>query len=285
VRVIAGLPGRSRIFRLTQVLITTAVSRIWITDAYFLTPPTMYEALLAAARDGIDVRVLLPGRSDLPVIAWMGRAGFLGLLEAGVRVFEWDGPMLHAKTTVVDGKSSRIGSSNLNLASLLANWELDVVVEDSRFGAAMEQQFLRDLGQATELVLKSTRLRTRIQRADVATQPDSEPQPRRRAAIRPRPGRTVARAGALVLGVALRRSYGQSAVTVSMAATVGLLGLSAVAFFYPTAVGLVLSVVLLWLGAGSLLRVLSELWAGHHHRRRRRRQAANTQGVERMGDG
>jgi cardiolipin synthase len=278
VRVVAGLPGRSRIYRLTQVLITNAMSRIWITDAYFLTPPTMYEALVAAARDGVDVRVLLPGRSDLPVIAWMGRAGFIGLLEAGVRIFEWDGPMLHAKTTVVDGKASRIGSSNLNLASLLANWELDIVIEDARFGAAMEQQFLRDLGQATELVLRSTRLRTRIQRAEVATQP---PPPTRRALLGPRPGVAVARAGALVLGVALRRHYGQSTVSVSTAAAVGLLGLSGVSFFYPTAVGIVLSGVLLWLAAGLLLRALGALVDGQKRRKRRRRQAVSSQG----GDG
>lgn len=61
--------------------------------------------------------------------------GYVGLPEAGVRIFEWQGPMLHAKTTVVDGMWCRVGSSNLNLASLLTNWELDVVVEDEELAA------------------------------------------------------------------------------------------------------------------------------------------------------
>jgi phosphatidylserine/phosphatidylglycerophosphate/cardiolipin synthase-like enzyme len=69
-RVVSGLPGRSRIYRLTQVLFANAASRIWITDAYFLTPPTMYEALTAAARDGVDVRVLVPGART-----WLGLPG------------------------------------------------------------------------------------------------------------------------------------------------------------------------------------------------------------------
>lgn len=281
VRVVAGLPGLSRIYRLTQVLLTNATSRIWITDAYFLTPPAMYEALVSAARDGVDVRVLVPGRSDLPWIAWMGRAGFVGLLEAGVRVFEWEGPMLHAKTTVVDGKYCRIGSSNLNLASLLTNWELDVIVEDPTFGAAAEQMFLRDQEQASELVLRTTPLRRRIDREPTPSQPPPEASQsaQRRLAMRGRPGAAMARAGALVLGVALRRQYERSPVSVSMAAATSMLGLSALAFFYPNAVGLALSGVLLWLGAGALLRALGELANPRSPRRKRRRHGASHAGV------
>jgi cardiolipin synthase len=282
VRVVAGLPARSRIYRLTQVLFTNATSRIWVTDAYFLTPPAMYEALVSAARDGVDVRVLVPGRSDLPWIAWMGRAGYAGLLEAGVRVFEWDGPMLHAKSTVVDGKWCRIGSSNLNLASLLTNWELDVVIEDSGFSAAMEQMFLRDLGQATELVLRATRLRVSIQRADEPekkSSADSTGQTNlkegRRRALPGRPGAAVARAGAIMLGAALRRQYERSTVSVSMAAAFTLLGLAALAFFYPTGFSLGLAVMLLWLGLGALLRAITELFQRRSRKRRRRRNSAH----------
>jgi len=279
VRVVSGLPGRSRIYRLTQVLITNATSRIWITDAYFLTPPTMYESLMAAARDGVDVRVLVPGRSDLPWIAWMGRAGYAGLLEAGIRVFEWDGPMLHAKTTVVDGKWCRIGSSNLNLASLLTNWELDILVEDKAFGRSLEEMFERDLSQATELMLRPTRLslagqvQGRIQRANNHASPPANDFGRaeRRIGVRGRSGAAVARAGALVLGVALRRQYQRSTVSVSMASAVALLGLSGLAFFYPMGVGLALSAVFLWLGVGTFLRALGELAEQRGPRRRRRR--------------
>lgn len=280
VRVVAGLPGRSRIYRLTQVLFTNATARIYITDAYFLTPPNMYEALVAAARDGVDVRILVPGRSDLPWIAWIGRSGYVGLLEAGVRVFEWDGPMLHAKTTVVDGKWGRIGSSNLNLASLLTNWELDVVIEDPTFGATMEDMFLQDIARATELVLRPTKLRGRISRAALpvakASAPDSPAEKiQRQVAVRGKPGATVARAGAMVLGVALRRQYQRSTFSITMASTVALLGFSALAFFYPTGVGLLLSAVLLWLGTGTLLRAIDELFARHVPRKRRRHQGGS----------
>lgn len=280
VRVVSGLPGRSRIYRLTQVLFTNATEKLWITDAYFLTPPTMYEALVAAARDGVDVRVLVPGRSDLPWIAWAGRAGFLGLLEAGVRVFEWDGPMLHAKSTVVDGKWARVGSSNLNLASLLTNWELDVVVEDATFGKAMEEMFLRDLSSSTELVLKQSRLRShkKIARAEPASASadDHTARQQKRLAMRGRSGAAVARAGALVLGVALRRQYQRSAVSVAMASAVALIGLSVIAFLYPYGVGLTLSILCLWLGVGALLRAVGEALGGTEPRRKRRRTTSHS---------
>lgn len=268
VRVISGLPGRSRIYRLTQVLLANAARRIWITDAYFLTPPTMYEALLAAARDGVDVRVLVPGRSDLPWVSWMGRAGFAGLLEAGVRIFEWEGPMLHAKTTVVDGLWCRVGSSNLNLASLLTNWELDVVVEDARIGAAMERMFLEDLASSRELILQSRRVRVRIQRA--AT-PPALPElvvvdgvaggaaavpvvARTRGGMKGgRTGVAVARAGAAVLGVALRRRYQQSTWTVSLVVALVMLLLGGVGLRWSAQLGMVVASLLLWLGLAELL--------------------------------
>ena len=89
------------------------------------------QALRAAARDGVDVRLLVPGRgSDIALMQAISRAGYRPLLEAGVRVFEWNGPMLHAKTAVADARWARVGSTNLNLASWIGNRELDVVIED-----------------------------------------------------------------------------------------------------------------------------------------------------------
>src|SRR6185295_7089398 len=87
------------------------------------------------------------------------RAGYRPLLEAGVRVFEWNGSMMHAKTAVVDGRWARVGSTNLNIASWLGNWELDVVVEDEEFAKGMEQMYLNDFAQSTEIVLEKTRRR------------------------------------------------------------------------------------------------------------------------------
>jgi len=111
------------------------------------------QALVAAARDGVDVRLLVPGSSDIPVVAGMSRAGYRPLLKAGIRVFEWNGSMLHAKTAVADGQWARVGSSNLNIASWLSNHEIDVAVEDETFAGQLAAQYERDLENATEIVL------------------------------------------------------------------------------------------------------------------------------------
>jgi cardiolipin synthase len=276
-RVVSGLPGRSRIYRLTQVLFANAASRIWITDAYFLTPPTMYEALTAAARDGVDVRVLVPGRSDLAWIAWMSRTGYVGLLEAGVRIFEWQGPMLHAKTTVVDGRWCRVGSSNLNLASLLTNWELDVVVEDSGFGHAAEQMFLRDLSNSRELHLRSQRgrpgsLGTGESQTDLppaALAPTKAGPPAPPVIVGGRAGAAVVRASAAVLGVALRRRYERSAWSVSIVAAILLLSLGGLGFLQPQILGFVIGGLSMWFGLGSLIHGVSD-WRRHGRRKPRR---------------
>ena len=111
------------------------------------------QALRAAARDGVDVRLLVPSGHRHPDLQPLSRAGYRPLLEAGVRVFEWNGPMLHAKTAVADGRWARVGSTNLNVASWLGNCELDVVAEDRPFAALMEAMYLDDLTNATEVVL------------------------------------------------------------------------------------------------------------------------------------
>jgi cardiolipin synthase len=124
-----------------------------LTDAYFAGSTTYVQALRAAAADGVDVRLLLPNGTDIPLLRPLSRAGYRPLLEAGVRVFEWNGPMRHAKTAVADGRWARVGSSNLNVASWLGNFELDAVVEDESFAAEMEAMYLDDLSNATEIVL------------------------------------------------------------------------------------------------------------------------------------
>ena len=113
----------------------------------------IYGTLIAAAKDGVDVRLLLPNTTDIPLLQTLSRAGYRQLLEAGVRVFEWNGTMLHAKTAVADGTWARVGSTNLNIASWMGNCELDVVVEDESFAAEMEEMYERDLSDATEIIL------------------------------------------------------------------------------------------------------------------------------------
>src|SRR6185295_3809824 len=130
-------------------------------DAYYAGTTSYVQALRAAARDGVDVRLLVPNGTDIPLLRPLSRAGYRTLLEAGARVFEWNGPMLHAKTAVADGRWARVGSTNLNIASWLGNYELDAVVEDAGFAAAMSAQYLADLTNATEVLLRSGRRRLR----------------------------------------------------------------------------------------------------------------------------
>jgi cardiolipin synthase len=151
--IIEGEPWRSRVYRETQLVAASAQERIWITDPYFVAPFPVAEALISAARDGVDVRVLLPAHNNWPWVGSLSRGGYRALLEAGVRIFEWQGPMIHAKTMVADGVWSRIGSSNLNSASLLGNWEIDVGVLDERLASQMQGLFMADLTSAVEIVL------------------------------------------------------------------------------------------------------------------------------------
>ncbi len=143
--IIEGEPWRSRVYRETQLITSSARERIWITDPYFVAPFPVVEGLTAAARDGVDVRLLLPAHNNWPLVGSLSRGGYRSLLEAGVRIFEWQGPMIHAKTMVADGLWSRVGSSNMNSASLLGNWEIDVGVLDSGLASQMEGLFLADL--------------------------------------------------------------------------------------------------------------------------------------------
>ena len=178
-RVVAGAPGRARVYRAVQLLAASATDRLWITDAYLIAPPPLYASLLDAARAGVDVRLLVPGTSDLPVLRDSTRIGYRDLLRAGARIFEWQGPMLHAKTLLVDHRWARVGSSNLNVSSLLGNYELDLFAECNHLAAALAQQFLRDLASSREIVLQARRrfLPPRLVGAPAAA-PAPVPEPR-----------------------------------------------------------------------------------------------------------
>jgi len=152
-RIVASEPATAGMLRLDQLVAAIARHRLWLTDAYYSGISSYLQALSAAARDGVDVRLLVPHATDIPLLKPFSRAGYRALLEAGVRVFEWNGTMLHAKTAVADGRWARVGSTNLNVASWLGNFELDAVIEDAAFAGQMEQLFLRDLSNSTELVL------------------------------------------------------------------------------------------------------------------------------------
>ncbi|MCP1375031.1 phospholipase D-like domain-containing protein [Dyella lutea] len=197
-RVIATEPSTAGLYRLDQQIAAMARRTLWLTDAYFVGVAPYVQALAAAARDGVDVRLLVPGSSDIPMVAGLSRSGYRPLLKAGVRVFEWNGSMIHAKTAVADGQWARVGSSNLNIASWLGNREIDVAVEDEGFAAQLAVQYEKDLTNATEIVL-APRPRRRGERV----QPSDGAPPRARPSRPPRGGRgSSGRAAASALRLA-----------------------------------------------------------------------------------
>lgn len=165
-RVIDSAPSSSYIYRIDQILAAGARETMWLTDAYFIGVPSYLQSIKDAARDGVDVRILVPQSTDIPIIRDTTRSTYRPLLEAGVRVFEWNGSMVHAKTAVFDGAFSRIGSTNLNIASWFGNYELDVLIEDKDFGKKMQERFLEDLTNSTEIVLEDANKRVKLKKTD-----------------------------------------------------------------------------------------------------------------------
>jgi cardiolipin synthase A/B len=157
IRVVEGEPGKERASRVLEYLAAGCRRRLWIVDAYLLPPERLFEVMALAEKDGVDVRLLVPGSSDVPVFRNLTRLGYRDILRAGMRIFEWEGPMIHAKTMVADGRWTRIGTSNINISSLVGNYELDVVIEETELARAMEQQFRRDVGASVEVVRRPRR--------------------------------------------------------------------------------------------------------------------------------
>lgn len=273
VRVVEGEPARSRIYRLSQFVSVGVERRLWITDPYFVLPPAMAEALAAAARDGVDVRVLVPAYNNWPLVGGMSRAGYRPLLEAGVRIFEWEGPMIHAKTAVADGVWSRVGSSNMNLASLLGNWEIDVAVTDRSFAAEMEDLFMADLARSVEISLIRSRVSSGGQRERrsverlVVENPADQGKPGRVAAREARRrsfrgtelARTVsrlARAGSVLFRALLgERMIGREDTGWVAALAAILFAIAGLGIFFPRLVAWPLAFLLFWLAVAALVRL------------------------------
>jgi cardiolipin synthase A/B len=245
VRIVADEPGAAGLLRLDQLIASWAQRRLWLTDAYFAGTAAYVQALRGAALDGVDVRLLVPGASNIPIVQPFSRAGFRSLLEAGVRVFEWRGPMLHAKTAVADASWARVGSTNLNVASWVGNYELDVSVEDAGFAAEMEAMFLRDLDNASELVLSDGSLKVLV----------GPPSPGQASGLQAMGSAGRAAAGVLRVGRTLtsaisgRRSIGASERTIVAIGGLGVWVVTAVAFLWPRALAWPLGLIGAWIGA------------------------------------
>lgn len=152
-RIIPTEPFTASMFRVDLFVAAIARERLWITDAYFMGHGPFASALQRAAADGVDVRLLLPHGSDVGWTVPVSRTLYRSLLESGVKVYEWTGSMMHAKTAVADSRWARVGSTNLNVNSWLGNWELDVTIEDTDLAKTMEEHFLEDLSKATAITI------------------------------------------------------------------------------------------------------------------------------------
>ncbi|MCA1982683.1 phospholipase D-like domain-containing protein [Nocardioides nematodiphilus] len=131
--------------------INRASTNVWLTTAYFLPDQDFVDALKDAAQRGVDVRVLLPLKSNHIVTDWISRGYFAQLLEAGVRIFRFRDAMIHAKTATVDGSWTTVGTANIDRLSLSGNYEINVEIIDHDLAAAMEEIFATDCSNSLEL--------------------------------------------------------------------------------------------------------------------------------------
>ncbi len=250
-RVVASIPNTAGLFRLDQLIAAVARQSLWLTDAYFLGLTPYVQALRAAARDGVDVRLLVPGTTDIPVLRAVSRAGFQPLLEAGVRIFEWNGPMLHAKTAVADSRWARIGSSNLNISSWLGNYELDIAVEDEGFARAMERMYLEDLAHSTEIVLSSRHV---VCPAQSRPKVSRRMKDRRKGSIG-RAGAGFIRAGRVVeAAISNRRTLGPAEAKIMLIASMVLLFFAGIALLLPRLLSVPFAIFSGWLAIALLIK-------------------------------
>jgi cardiolipin synthase len=152
VRVLAAVGGNdeaSQIWVAYQAAAKVARQRIWITQSYFAPDDEFMAAILEAAARGVDVRILVTGFSDSDLLLNASRAYYADMLEAGIKVFESQEQIMHAKTMVVDGYWSTVGSSNLDYLSFLHNHEANAVILGA--AAQLEEVFLADLGNAVAI--------------------------------------------------------------------------------------------------------------------------------------
>ena len=249
-RIVATVPATAAMLRLDQLVAAIAKHRVWLTDAYYAGTTSYVQALRSAARDGVDVRLLVPNATDIPLLRPLSRAGYRPLLEAGVRVFEWNGTMIHAKTAVADGRWARVGSTNLNIASWLGNCELDAMVENEGFARQMEQQYLQDLSNATEVVLDARR----------KVHAPGEPQHPIPVATSGGGSAGRAAAGAIRIGNAVGAAFTNRRVLqpverrILFAAGLLLLGLAVLLYFFPRVPSYLAMVVFGWIGLALLYR-------------------------------
>ncbi len=132
-------------------LIASARKRCYLSTPYFVPDEATIRALVSAAGRGVDVRVLIPGKSDVAIVAPAARSYVPTFVTAGVRIFEYTATMLHAKSLVVDGTWGLVGSANADIRSFRLNFELGALIADASFAKLLEQRFFKDLAYSREI--------------------------------------------------------------------------------------------------------------------------------------
>ncbi len=252
-RVVSSTPSTGGLFRLDLQIAALARKSLWLTDAYYAGTTPYVQALRSAATDGVDIRLLVPGSTDIPIVRALSRAGYRPLLEAGVRVFEWNGSMVHAKTAVADGYWARVGSTNLNIASWIGNYELDVVIENEDFAGKMKEMYLADLENATEIVLRTGRLKKTL---DSYREKSSHSRISRRGSVG-RVGAGAIRIGNVV-GAAItnHRVLGPAEQRIPFTGGVFLLVLAVLCVLIPRWVAFPMAIICAWFGIALLIKTI-----------------------------
>ncbi|HEX4636119.1 MAG TPA: phospholipase D-like domain-containing protein [Rhizomicrobium sp.] len=165
-RIIGSTPDKEvpRFYVTLLSAIRNAEKNVWLSAAYFVPTSQEEQDLVAAAKRGIDVRLLLPGNSDSKMALAVGRSHYGILLEAGVKIYEVQNEVLHSKTASIDGVWTAVGSSNFDPRSVVFNDEVDAIVLGSATAGAFEHMFQRDLAQAKQIDLEEWRRRPLDQR-------------------------------------------------------------------------------------------------------------------------
>jgi cardiolipin synthase len=153
VQIVGSTPGSDN--RITFIAYVAAIKfaekSIHLTNAYFIPDDQVLDAIKDAALRGVDVKIILPATSDSSMAMHAARYHYSALLKAGVKIYERRNALLHAKTAVIDGIWSTVGSTNLDYWSLLSNDEINAVVLSREFAIEMERMFVRDLAQSDRI--------------------------------------------------------------------------------------------------------------------------------------
>lgn len=157
-------PGKRHIYTSLIDAIRQARHYIYITTPYFVPTHKLARALKAAADRGVDVQIIIPEKSDYYAVDLGARAFFHMLLESGVRIFLFTGNMIHSKSTVIDGNWATVGSMNLDSASMLYNFEANIITENTAFAEELSAHFVRDIQETYEVLLKDWKNRFFIEK-------------------------------------------------------------------------------------------------------------------------